>query len=219
MTEVSLDWSNFFSTDQSKPIVAAEVSIHWPKLFLFRQSIILVFATFWLCSQLTTQKKFFLATYFLILGVGISFCFSLFCRVFLGNGGLAIHWGLEMGCSWVGKGESLGVGARGFLALGRVGLAFNWLVKEKSIDRANSCAVGGFGLGCFFGIKVYMVYYYMLLCDVACQGRLTAGRFGGKLWRLCLTSSRNCGRKPKNTFADGLLSESSTFMLFCRLLF
>lgn len=30
-----------------------------------------------------------------------------------------------MGCFWVGKGECLGIGVRGFLALGRVGLAFN----------------------------------------------------------------------------------------------
>ena len=41
--------------------------------------------------------------------------------------------------------------------------------------------VRGFGLGCFSGIKVYMVYYYILLYDVACQRRLTAERFGGKL--------------------------------------
>src|SRR4030067_1743612 len=70
-TGLSIEWSNFFSTEWSIPMsVISGLSIDWSKNLFFHQSIIMVNVTFCLCSQLTTLKIFFLASQFVFCCLG-----------------------------------------------------------------------------------------------------------------------------------------------------
>jgi len=62
VTGLSLDWSNFFSTDQSKPIVATLLSIHWPKLFFVSPVNYLGFRDVLTVLSIDNSKNIFLAT-------------------------------------------------------------------------------------------------------------------------------------------------------------